>query len=207
MLAEQGHRLVGKHAVRPPAVGDHSAPFRNLLEASLQLCDRHGLGRGDVSRAKFLLRPDIENDNIPFSKAGDQLFVRYRLKRLPIFQIGFNNSPHLSEPCFAKLTERQPKAQHLFVSQSVAGIKPFTANLDKLRTAKHLEVPRAVRNGHCRLSRKLLDGALPLSKQFQQFKPAPVGKRLADTRELLKELVFELPLQGRFHYSTIQPHT
>jgi hypothetical protein len=53
-------------------------------------------------------------------KAGDQLFVRDRLERLAVFPIHFDNSRNLSESRFAKLTKREPEAQHLFVSQTIA---------------------------------------------------------------------------------------
>ena len=92
MLAEHRHGIVGKHAVGSAAVCDNGAPHGDLLETLFEFCDRYGAGPSDVSSAKLLLGPHIEDHDISPSKTGKELFICDGLKRLAILQIGFDNS-------------------------------------------------------------------------------------------------------------------
>src|SRR5215212_9672047 len=76
---EQPHRLVGEHAVRPPAVGDDLLVLWNLLQIRFQPLQGHRACAGDVPSPVLLLWAHVEYNHVPLARLREQLLRAHRL--------------------------------------------------------------------------------------------------------------------------------
>jgi len=65
-----------------------------------------------------------------------------------------------------------------------------TLSLDETRAPEDLQMPRRIGERQMRPSRQLLDGAYPLRKVFQEFKPVSMAERLRYLGKILIDRLF-----------------
>src|SRR5215211_3387568 len=88
---QQGHRLVGEHAVWTPTVR-HDLPVpRYLLQIRLQPLHGDGARPRYVPGPVLLLRADVEDDYAPVAKALHQLRRVHGLQRIPVLEVGLDH--------------------------------------------------------------------------------------------------------------------
>src|SRR5215471_15240999 len=105
-----------------------------------------------------------------------------------------------AKPGFPQSSQRKPESENAFIGHPVPCIEPVTSNVDNLRSAKHLKMLRAVGHRHACFGGELFHRAFPLCQQLQKFQSASAGEGLADSGELLVQVVFESSLLTLIHF-------
>jgi hypothetical protein len=192
VVSQQQRGLVGKHAVRTTAIRDDLAVARQLGEAMLEFFDWDRASIGDMALPVLESRPYIEQGDTAIS---DKLFEFRQIHRSEAGAIGkirLNQTVHLREPFGAKVAQAAPQCGNLWRSQTIDLVETSLVALDQPRLAQNLEMRRRVCKALIDFRGELLDGALPLIEQVEEFEAVWISESAADAGELSIETVLEL---------------
>src|SRR5215212_6143482 len=92
---EERHRLIGEHAVRPPAVGKDLLVLRKNLQGRFQRAHGHREGTGYMPGPILLLRSHVQDHNTLRSEAFHEPHGAHGLHCTPILEVGLNYPVHL----------------------------------------------------------------------------------------------------------------
>ena len=99
---------------------------------------------------------------------------------------------------FADLAQRLEQADHRITGQLVEDVLALFAAGHQPGLAQFLQMLRRVGNGDARHRGELIDAALALREQFEEFEPRTARQRGADAGELLEKFAFRV-LHGFLH--------
>jgi hypothetical protein len=117
------------------------------------------------------LRTDVEDDHAPVAQAPQQLGGVHGLKRVPVPQVGLQDTVDLGETRLREGADGLPRPEHVLVCESVVHVDTLAARLDHPGRLERLEVLRRAGHGHRRLSGDLLDRTFALCQEVHYLKP------------------------------------
>src|SRR6266540_1716224 len=117
--AERRHRLVGKNAVRTAAVGHDLLGVIELREASFKLAQWNVHRTGQMSKRKFVRRPDIEDGDHARARFFQKLLARDGLHTVAVVEVAADHALHFGDVPFGDPAQRRHEAEHGLVGKCV----------------------------------------------------------------------------------------
>ena len=144
-----------------------------------------------MAKRELILGPHIKQRNQIVPQSRDQVVTRDGLKRITGLKVVGHHTTDLGDIPFTDATQCFDQRDHFgFAGQSIKNVLAATLGLHEARTPEDLKVARRVGERQMRPSRQLLDGAYPLRKVFQEFKPVSMAERLRYLGKILIDRLF-----------------
>jgi len=182
---QEPYRVRSEHAVPAAAVGDDVGTAGEFGEAGGELVVRDVDRAGDVARGVFGRRAHVEHQDLLVPQPAEELVAGHRLQGAHVAEIAAGGPFDPGDPGSREVLDPPRENGDLLVGEPVVDLDPVPAGGDKPGGGQGVQLGGGVGHLHAGGGRQLLDGALSLGEQVQQFQPHRVGERLADPGELL----------------------
>lgn len=146
MSPEESNGIVGVHAVRATAVGDHLAGLRKASNGVLEGVDRNRSCTRDVTGSELGGGPDVEEDDSASDEALGQLSGVDLHDRLGIAEIPAGQHLDLADVRSGDVSQRCPQLRNAIAGKAVHDPLTLPARLQETGVNETTEMMRRVGN-------------------------------------------------------------
>jgi hypothetical protein len=144
-----------------------------------------------MAQRELILGPHIEQRNQVVPQSRNQVVSRNGLKRITGLEVIGHNTTDLGDIPFTDPTQRFDQRHYFGVArQAIENVLAATLGLNETRAPQDLKVPRRIGERQMCPSRQLFDGAYPLRKVLQEFKPVSMAERLRHLGKVFIDRLF-----------------